>query len=170
MITTVSITAATLEEALATSRNITPSVLQPGLRADLDATLEGYLISAWDAIERTVRDAFMRGRDGAQLAWEDCQQKLAQLLERAGAQAKKLHALVLERLRTLLRELISHALSLVPDTLQIGSRALIVDGINCTQKLTLGGKLEVNVAKLCELVAEGEIEIEVSYRAPSAQK
>ena len=55
-----------------------------------------------------------------------------------------------------MNDFLNGALTLMPDKLVVGTRSLSVTSITCKQKINLGGKLETDLLKLCELVSEGD--------------
>lgn len=171
MLTTVAASQAVLDHALTASRVIGTEITIQGLHADLDATLNGWLAEAWDSVERAIKGAFIHGREHAQDLIEISRKRIEQILEEAGNRGRELHALLLERMRAFMNDFLNGALTLMPDKLVVGTRSLSVTSITYKQKINLGGKLETNLLKLCELVSEGEFEVEVEYGlapAPSA--
>lgn len=139
-----------------------------GLNADLDNTLRGRLQEVWDSVEEAIRKAFVEGKQQARSLIEDSQRQIEELLKQAGAKARDLHASLLERMRVFVREFLGGALAMMPESIPIGAGRMKVKGFTCAQKIHLGGKLEVNLFKLCELVSEGEFEVTVEYGLEAA--
>jgi hypothetical protein len=163
MLTTVVASQTVFDRAIAASRAVGEEINLPGLHANLDATLDGWLSEAWESVESALKSAFVHGKAQAKDFIESSRKKIEQLLLEAGTRSRELHALVLEKMRTFMNSFLNDSVALMPESLTVGSRTLNVTKLTCKQKINLGGKLEANLLKLCELVSEGEFEVEVEY-------
>jgi hypothetical protein len=127
MLTTFVASRSIFDHAIAASRAIGPEIGTQGLHSDLDATLDGLLCEAWDSVEHALKGAFVYGRDHVKDLIEVSRTRIEQLLEQAGNRARELHSLLLERMREFMHTFLNDALTLMPDSLLVGTRFLTVE-------------------------------------------
>lgn len=165
MIATVSVPLSVLEQALAACCAVQISTGPGGLNAEWLSSLVGTLDSTWAAVEKAVRAAFIQGLAAARTLIDESLQSIAELLKAAKQRAGEYHDILADRMRNLLFSYVQGAMDLLPATARIGGKVLPVRSVRCTQKIRLGGTLQLSLLSICETVASGELEIAIEYSA-----
>lgn len=149
-----------LEKARQVGTSSTPS---GGLAAPTDGVLQGKLSELWSDIEAAFRQAFVLGRELAGDLLRKVVAKTEQALQDAGAKARELQKVLLEKLRAFLNELVRNTISGITPNYEVGGRRLSLSVVSCKQKLIVTGSLTTNITELFSLVSSGELEVEAEY-------
>lgn len=134
-----------------------------GLGAPANATVLGRVEEAWGAIESTLRSAVVWGADRSRAAFNKAVSTLEEVVGNAGARAREVQELILDRLRTYLTILVDGALAQVRDSITIGGRALALNSVAVSQKVTLGGSLKASLTEVWVMTSTGELSVNATY-------
>jgi hypothetical protein len=164
METTAILSVADFEASLAAARSIgRKGQSLPGLAAPIDGALWGRLDEAWRTLESVLRQGWRAGKDAARSAIDGAVTKIEEIISGAGELAKDLTEAVMERIRTLMAELIDRAIANVRTTLTVDGAPMRLGGLQVSQKVGLSGGLALSAVRVWELVTNGELEVVATY-------
>jgi len=163
MNTTITASYAALDNAIQAARQIGAGGKIKGMAAPLGTSLLGSVNEAWETIEAGLKEAFLMGREKAIELIQVTRIKIEGLLQQAGQQAAEVHRLLLEKIQGFLKAFINSTIALLPGEISAGGRQFPILTVTLAQRISLGGKLELSLTKVFEMVSEGELEVEVEY-------
>ena len=133
------------------------------LNAPADGRVTGLVAIAWDSIYEELTNAYDRGREYISVGCSLVMERVKASILEAGDQAALFREILLEKIRVFVKASFERCLSLVPDSVRIGSRDCILSKVSFTQKVTLSGSVELCLTKAFDVAAEGGIELETEY-------
>ena len=135
------------------------------LAAPLDGVSEGQLDEAWNILVETIDHARTATEDRIKELISAGYAKVEEILSAAKNKAKDIRAMLWEKLRAMVQDLIDGMLAQIRPELTVGGRTLYLNDIQVTQKVVLSGSIKASLADLCALASQGETQVTVNYIA-----
>jgi hypothetical protein len=134
-----------------------------GLAAPVAGRIGGMIAEAWDAIEGALRAAYLWGKDRASVAIDEAVRITEDLAGRAGEEVRAFHDELIARMRRYESEFVENTLKQVRSSLRIGDSLLVLENLELSQKIVLGGSLKTSITELCAFTTNSESTIVTKY-------
>ena len=169
----VSITQDQHYRALEAARRIDISVafVRGKANAPLNAEAAKWLNSIWDRAEEALEHALTRGLAAARASIEQVSAKVSELLTLSAGWVDDLLEIVRSRLSIYFQEAFKAALGTVQKSVVVGGQEFPISEVTLTYSLKLSSSVEASLTKVCEFVAEGQIQLAAKYdgKTPAEQ-